>query len=153
MSGIDEVLLGVRERMSSTTHKMVNEQTGCYGLAVQETPRSRANITIHHMVECSCLDVHLIHLHEHAHTAYKQNAIRMGRRDDLIMAIKLRLPGIDLGDAGLPVKILQPREPVSPGEAGSRPIRVVEELITGQFLIEEWDSVDAWQNRKIWKDW
>ncbi|KAI4864596.1 hypothetical protein F4820DRAFT_330838 [Hypoxylon rubiginosum] len=153
MSGTSEILLAARQRISKTTHKMVNEKTGCYGLTVQDTPDSRANITIHHGVRCNCLDVHLLHLHQQAQVAYKQNNVKRGRRDDLIVAVKLRLPNIGLADIGLTVKIPQPRKKVSPEEAGSHPLRVVEELSSGQLLIEEWDSVEAWQNRKIWKDW
>ncbi|KAI6093214.1 hypothetical protein F4821DRAFT_77397 [Hypoxylon rubiginosum] len=148
MPSTDVVLLGARQRISSTEHRMVNEKTGCYGVAVRATPNSRADITIHHVVRCNCLDVHLIHLHQHAQATYKRNEIKRGRRDDLIMGTKLRLPNMDY-----PIKIPQPRKAVNPEEAGSYPARVVEELISGQFLIEEWDSEEAWRSRKIWKDW
>ncbi|KAI1774237.1 hypothetical protein F4818DRAFT_77425 [Hypoxylon cercidicola] len=144
----DQLLLKARQRISKTTYKMVNEKTGCYGVGVRDTPGSRPNLTIHHGVKCKCLDVHLIHLHKHAQVTYKRNGIKRGRRDNLIMAIKLRLP-----DMGLTIKIPQPRKPVNPDEAGSHPTRVVEELRSGQRLIEECDSVEAWRNRKIWKDW
>ncbi|KAI1768024.1 hypothetical protein GGR53DRAFT_32232 [Hypoxylon sp. FL1150] len=148
MLNADVILLEARQRISSTEHKMVNEKTGCYGVAVRATPSSRANITIHHTEKCSCMDVHLLHLHQHAQATYKQDGIKRGRRDDLIMGLKLRLPNVEF-----PTKIPQPRKPVSPEEAGSYPTRVVEELTSGQCLIEEWDSEEAWRNRKIWKDW
>ncbi|KAI1375078.1 hypothetical protein F4677DRAFT_140266 [Hypoxylon crocopeplum] len=144
----DELLLRARKWKSKTMYTFVNEKTGCYGVAAMNTPRSRPNLTIHHGLRCECLDVHLIHIHKHANIMYKRNGIRRGRRDDLIMAIKLRLPNM-----GITVKMPKARKSVNPEEAGDCPINVVEETKRGQKLVETWQSVEAWKNRKIWKDW
>lgn len=89
----------------------------------------------------------MIHIRKHAQVMYQRNGIKRLRRDDLIIAIKLRLP-----DVGFRVRWPQPRKPVDPKEAGE-PTRVVEETPGGQRMVEEWDSVEAWRTRKIWKDW
>ncbi|KAI2603664.1 hypothetical protein GGR54DRAFT_462524 [Hypoxylon sp. NC1633] len=144
----NQLLLQARKRISKTTYKIVNKKTGCYGVAVKDSPSRRSHLTIHHGVRCGCAGVHMIHLHKHANVVYKRNWIKRGRRDDLIMAIKLRLP-----DMGFKANKRKRRKPVKSEEAGERPLRVVEGMPSGQMLIEEWDSVEAWKNRKIWRDW
>ncbi|KAI1138538.1 hypothetical protein F5Y05DRAFT_43039 [Hypoxylon sp. FL0543] len=144
----DELLLRARERISSTTYKIVNQETGCYGVAVRLTPGGRSNITIHHGIHCRCLDVHMMHLAKHADVTYKRGGIKKTRRDDLIMAIKLRLPNV-----GIRIKMPESTKPINPAEANDRPRRVIEEMPGGQILIEMWDTVEAWSNRTIWKDW
>ncbi|KAI0835708.1 hypothetical protein F5Y06DRAFT_305665 [Hypoxylon sp. FL0890] len=144
----DELLLRARVRISKTTYKLVNKETGCYGVAVRLTPGSRSNITIHHRIDCRCVDVHMRHLAKHAHVTYKRKGIKKPRRDDLIMAIKLRLPNV-----GIRVKMRRSTKPISPAEADDKPRRVIEEMPSGQILIEMWDTVEAWNKRTIWKDW
>ncbi|KAI2467910.1 hypothetical protein F4781DRAFT_288397 [Annulohypoxylon bovei var. microspora] len=143
----DSLLLQARQRVSKSTYKLANKQTGCYGVAQRATPGSRPHLTIHHGVRCGCVDVHMKHLAKHANVTYKRKGIRRARRDDLIMAIKLRLP-----DVGIRVKI--PRsQPMDPQEGDETPRRVVEETPGGQLLVEVWDTPEAWCNRTIWKDW
>ncbi|KAI1396292.1 hypothetical protein F4819DRAFT_491639 [Hypoxylon fuscum] len=143
----DELLLRARKRVSRSTYKMVHPTSGCTGTAVRSAPGRRCNITIRHTAKCRCLDMHMIHIRKHAQVMYQRNGIKRLRRDDLIIAIKLRLP-----DVGFRVRWPQPRKPVDPKEAGE-PTRVVEETPGGQRMVEEWDSVEAWRTRKIWKDW
>ncbi|KAI1411874.1 hypothetical protein F5Y13DRAFT_51928 [Hypoxylon sp. FL1857] len=144
----DELLLRVRERTSRTDYKVVNKETGCYGVAEKIEPGGRSNITIHHGVRCRCLDVRMDHIAKHAHAMYMRNGIKQQRRDDLIMAIKLRLP-----DVGIRIKMPISKKPIDPSEAKDKPRRVVEEMPGGQMLIEMWDTVEAWRSRTIWKDW
>ncbi|KAI2621008.1 hypothetical protein GGS26DRAFT_301798 [Hypomontagnella submonticulosa] len=144
----DELLLKARKRMSKTTYKMVNKETGCYGVAVKETPGCRPNLAIHHTENCGCLDVRMVHIAKHANVTFKRKGIKRGRRDDLILAIKLRLP-----DVGIRIKIPKSTEPVDEEGAEGPPRKVVEETPSGQVLTEEWDTLKAWRTRKIWKDW
>ncbi|KAI1206313.1 uncharacterized protein F4807DRAFT_463803 [Annulohypoxylon truncatum] len=144
----DELLLKARQRVSKTTYKLVNKETGCYGVAERSTPGSRPNITIHHNVRCECVDIHLKHIAKHAHVTFRRKGIKKGRRDDLTMAIKLRLP-----DVGFRVKIPISRKRINPVDVDETPRRVVEETPRGQLLVEMWDTPEAWCNRTIWKDW
>ncbi|KAI1101225.1 hypothetical protein F4804DRAFT_16867 [Jackrogersella minutella] len=144
----DELLLKARERVSKTSYRIVNQETGCYGVAERDTPASRPNITIHHNIKCGCLDVRMRHLRKHANVTWKRKGIRKARRDDLIIAIKLRLPNV-----GIRTKMRQSNTPMNPEDVDEEPIRVVEDMPGGQLLIEMWDTVEAWMNRRIWKDW
>ncbi|KAI1455410.1 hypothetical protein F4805DRAFT_272732 [Annulohypoxylon moriforme] len=144
----DQLLLKARQRISKTTYKLVNKETGCYGVAERNTPGSRPHLTIHHNIRCECVDVHMKDLAKHANVTFKRKGIRKARRDDLIMAIKLRLPNV-----GIKVKIPRSRKRITPSEVDETPLRVVEETSGGQMLIEMWDTPEAWCNRTIWKDW
>ncbi|KAI0378129.1 hypothetical protein F5Y04DRAFT_163787 [Hypomontagnella monticulosa] len=144
----DELLLKARERVSKTTYKIVNKETGCYGIAEKDTPGSRPNLTIHHVEGCGCLDVRMLHLANHANVKFKRKDIKRGRRDDLIIAIKLRLPNM-----GIRIRMEDPTEPVDEEGAKGPPRKVVEETPSGQVLTEQWDTPAAWRTRKIWKDW
>ncbi|KAI0001400.1 hypothetical protein F4779DRAFT_635399 [Xylariaceae sp. FL0662B] len=122
-------------------------ETGCYGVVEQKTPDSRGNITINHAVHCRCVDIRMKHLVDHSHVMFQRKYIKAGRRDDLAIAIKLRLPNIGV------TCTIRAEESVSPAEVDDKPSRLVEETPGGQMLIEQWQSVEAWQTRKIWTDW
>ncbi|KAI0884145.1 uncharacterized protein GGS22DRAFT_194747 [Annulohypoxylon maeteangense] len=144
----DQLLLKARERVSKTTYKFVNKETGCYGVAERAAPRRRPNLTIHHNERCECVDIPMKTIARHAHVMFNRKCIRRGRRDDLTVAIKLRLPNV-----GIRVKIPRSTKRINPEEVDEKPLRVVEEALGGQLLVEVWDTPEAWRKRTIWKDW
>ncbi|KAI1087861.1 hypothetical protein F5B19DRAFT_43437 [Rostrohypoxylon terebratum] len=148
MPETDERLFKARERISRLTYKIVNEKTGCYGVAERATINSRPKITIHHNIECECADVPLSDIAQHANVLFKQQCIRRTRRDDLIMAVKLGHP-----DVGIKIQVPSPKRRVDSEEVDETPLRVIEEMRGGQVLIEMWDTPEAWRKRTIWKDW
>ncbi|KAL7624977.1 hypothetical protein AAE478_004191 [Parahypoxylon ruwenzoriense] len=148
----DYRLFRARRRVSGTTYRIFNKLTGCYGAAVRDTPESRSAVTIYHGTRCCCLDVRMSVIAEHAQNRYRRRRIKATRRDDLVMAIKLRLPNM-----GIRYKVAVDNDPASPNaaspkEANDRPLKVID-MRKGQMLVEEWTSAEAWRKRTIWKDW
>ncbi|KAI5865396.1 hypothetical protein GGS23DRAFT_425327 [Durotheca rogersii] len=155
MPKTDYRLLRARRRVSKTTYQLFNRKTGCHGTVVQNTSNGRSTVTVYHGTNCRCLDIRMSALAEHAQRRYKRRHIKATRRDDLLIAIKLRLPKMGIRYK-MPVSI----KPTSTGAADSKeddnddqPVRVLDEMGNGQVLVEEWKSAEAWRRRTIWKDW
>ncbi|CAJ2510489.1 Uu.00g132980.m01.CDS01 [Anthostomella pinea] len=177
---VNKLLLEERIPKTALAYTVHDWDSGCVAIARKETPGSRPDLTVGHNGNCQCLDVRMTHLCDHADRMVKQKRIMKARRDDLVLALKLRNPDVPK-DLRLVVKKQRPLRPLTEeekeegtkiakknaklwveedeemklwvDEEEEKHRRRVAEYSRGQVLMEKWKTDEAWQQRNVWKDW
>ncbi|KAI1342209.1 hypothetical protein F5Y15DRAFT_430615 [Xylariaceae sp. FL0016] len=160
-ANINNTLFQARSQGDGHSYMVHNPYSGCTGRVEKHSPYGRAAVlTIRHTKECNCLDVLLKDLCKYADKVVKQKHMYRTRRDDLIVHLKLRMPLPALpDDIRTAVKIranarVEREIKASADDARSdMELRDVVDEHNGQRLIEQWSDIEAYQDRKIWRDW
>ncbi|KAI1736608.1 hypothetical protein F4680DRAFT_252148 [Xylaria scruposa] len=154
---LDDMLSEARRWIARPTSYMIrNLETKCFGLSVRKPDAARPEITIAHAVGCGCLDVRLMHIARHVDSLVKARHLARRSRDAFVIATKIRsklphpIPKVArFRNSGEKQVVRRPRAEV---EAETAMINVVD-VHRQQKLIEKWKSLEAYQERTIWKDW
>ncbi|KAI0471004.1 hypothetical protein GGR56DRAFT_683148 [Xylariaceae sp. FL0804] len=173
-SSLARALLRGRAPIGDTHSFSVKERsgTGCFGWARVLKRRRRGTrareLHVAHAAGCKCRDVTL-----HALCAYADKLARHGQipegdggnfRDLLVLHLKLRMPLDDGGghvvlpwDIRKRLRSQQINRPRGEVEEEVEMQRVLDEYCPPvgpqQKLVEEWKNLEAYRQRKIWKDW
>ncbi|KAI0434611.1 hypothetical protein F5Y09DRAFT_236250 [Xylaria sp. FL1042] len=152
----DDILSKARQWLMEGKSWMIrNRETGCFGMSIKHHEGERTEITIVHTVDCDCLDVRLLHICQHAARLVKKKQLARRSRDAFVIATKIRR------ELSLPVpeavRFPAVRKQVvrrwkKEVAAEEKPIPVVD-VHHLQRLVEKWKSLEAYKERRIWKDW